>query len=860
MGVVYKAHDTKLNRPAAIKLLSNELADAPARRRFQMEAQTASSLNHPHIVTVYDVGEYEGRQYLITEFVDGGTLKQWVWSERRTWRQVVDLLTGVADGLAAAHEAGILHRDIKPDNILITTSGYAKLADFGLAKLAGGDLDVTRTVSDSQTTPGMIIGTIPYMSPEQASGGKLDNRSDVFSFGAVLYEMISGRKPFDGSSSLEVLQKVIHAEVMTLGDDVPLGLRMVIEKALEKDPAERYQSMRDLAVDLKRLSRVRSGSQLAPSAPTPSWTNARRLVLGATLGVFVVAAGLGIVYWRLLEADYFWTNPLEGARFEKLTDWPGTELDAAISHDGKFVAFLSDRDGPYDMWVTQVGGGEFRNLTQGKSATLLHEMTRTTGFNADGSQVWVRSPPANMTGPSQAALGGRSSLSLYPTIGGAARPFLSAASLNPVWSHDGTMLVFHHTRAGDPITLAEPDGQNERDIYKGAAGEHNHYVNLSPDKQHIYFARNWRSTEADIWRIAVTGGMPERLTYHNAHIAYPVLLDDRTLVYRGTAGDGTAWVLYGMDIERRIPHQISRGVEEYQSVAASADGRRLVVSVSNPTVSLWTVPITAQIVDESMAQRVPVPAAQAQGPRYTPDGLLYLGGKGGTGGLWRWKNGAAVELWRATSGAVIAAPGVSSSGALAFGVRRNGRSTLYVASADGTGVRPLAEQLDLRGSPSWSPDGRFVAVAADGGEGPRIYRVPVTGGAPEQLTEVPSSNPQWSPDGQTILYDDRTAGGAFFPVRGIRLDKTVVKMPDFSNHGDWESFRFTPDGNVVFLQGDFRYQDFWLANLTTGEKRQLTKLKPGYSVRGFDISPDGKEILYDRVQGNSDIVLIDLRR
>jgi Tol biopolymer transport system component len=422
------------------------------------------------------------------------------------------------------------------------------------------------------------------------------------------------------------------------------------------------------------------------------------------------------------------------------------------------------------------------------------------------------------------------------------------------------MLVFHHTRAGDPITLAEPDGQNERDIYKGAAGEHNHYVNLSPDKQHIYFARNWRSTEADIWRIAVTGGMPERLTYHNAHIAYPVLLDDRTLVYRGTAGDGTAWVLYGMDIERRIPHQISRGVEEYQSVAASADGRRLVVSVSNPTVSLWTVPITAQIVDESMAQRVPVPAAQAQGPRYTPDGLLYLGGKGGTGGLWRWKNGAAVELWRATSGAVIAAPGVSSSGALAFGVRRNGRSTLYVASADGTGVRPLAEQLDLRGSPSWSPDGRFVAVAADGGEGPRIYRVPVTGGAPEQLTEVPSSNPQWSPDGQTILYDDRTAGGAFFPVRGIRLDKTVVKMPDFSNHGDWESFRFTPDGNVVFLQGDFRYQDFWLANLTTGEKRQLTKLKPGYSVRGFDISPDGKEILYDRVQENSDIVLIDLRR
>jgi Tol biopolymer transport system component len=408
--------------------------------------------------------------------------------------------------------------------------------------------------------------------------------------------------------------------------------------------------------------------------------------------------------------------------------------------------------------------------------------------------------------------------------------------------------------------VAEPDGQNEHAIHTGAAGEHNHYVTLSPDKQHIYFVRNWRSTEADIWRIAVTGGTPERLTHHNSHVAYPVLLGNRTLVYRGTGGDGMAWVLYGMDVERRIPHQISRGLEEYQSVAASADGRRLAVTVSNPVVSLWSVPIMTGVADESAARRVPVPAAQAQGPRYVGDGLLYLAGKGGTDGIWRWKDGSAVELWRASSGAVIAAPGVASSGALAFGVRRNGRTTLHVASADGTGARPLAEHLDLRGSPSWSPDGRFVAVAADAGNGPHIYRVPIDGGAPEQLTEHVASNALWSPDGETILYDDRKGGGANFPVLGLRLDKSPVKDPDFTNRGDWEGFRFTPDGNVVFLQGDFRYQDFWLANLRTGEKRRLTKLKTGYSVRSFDISADGKEILFDRVQENSDIVLIDVAR
>ena len=856
MGVVYRSHDTRLNRPAAIKVLSNELADSAARRRFQTEAQTASSLNHPHIVTVYDVGEHDGRQYLITEFMDGGTLKEWAWREKRTWRQVVELLTGVADGLAAAHAVGILHRDIKPDNILLTATGYAKLADFGLAKLTEGDTDLTPTRTDGHTRPGAIIGTIPYMSPEQASGNMLDARSDVFSFGVVLYEMLAGHKPFEGSSSLETLQKIIHSELPTIGADIPFSLRLVVEKALDKDPAERYQSMRDLVVDLRRLSRTRGTDQPAPAIVAPARTNVRHLALAATLGALVVAAALGILYWRFLEADYFWTNPLEGARFEKLTDWPGTELDAAISHDGAFVAFLSDRDGLYDMWVTQVSGREFRNLTGGRSTTLLHEMTRTTGFNADGSQLWLRAALGNLPGENTP----RASLSLLPTLGGAARPFLTPASLNPVWARDGSMLVFHHSTPGDPITLAEPDGQNEREIYKGAAGEHHHYVTPSPDNRHVYFVRGWRSTEMDIWRIAVTGGTPERITRHNSHVAYPVLLDDRTLIYRATAGDGTAWVLYGMDVERRIPHQISRGVEEYQSVATSANGRRLAVTVSNPTVSLWTVPITTRLADESAATRVSVPAAQSQGPRYAAGGLLYLAGKGGNDGLWRWKDGAAVELWRASSGAVISAPGVATTGALAFGVRRSGRTTLYVASAEGTGARPLAENLDLRGSPSWSPDGRSVAVAADAGDGPMIYRVPVDGGAPERLTEKVSSNPVWSPDGQTILYDDRTVGGAFFPVRGLRLDKAPVKLPAFSNHGDWESFRFTPDGNVVFLQGEFRQQDFWIANLATGERRQLTKLKPGYSVRSFDISPDGREIVFDRVQENSDVVLIDLQR
>jgi serine/threonine protein kinase len=192
-------------------LLFDDLADRASRRRFQREAQTASSLNHPHILTVYDAGDFEGRQYLVTEFIDGGTLKDWARAEKRTWQEIVKLLVGVADGLAAAH-AGILHRDIKPDNILVGSNGYAKLSDFGLAKLEEriAPEPANRTLASMTTRPGMIQGTIAYMSPEQASGRPTDVRSDIFSFGIVLYELLAGRRPFEGATDLELLQTIIH--------------------------------------------------------------------------------------------------------------------------------------------------------------------------------------------------------------------------------------------------------------------------------------------------------------------------------------------------------------------------------------------------------------------------------------------------------------------------------------------------------------------------------------------------------------------------------------------------------------------------------------------------------------------------
>jgi tetratricopeptide (TPR) repeat protein/tRNA A-37 threonylcarbamoyl transferase component Bud32 len=297
MGVVYRALDTKLNRPVAIKLLSDDLADAAARRRFQREAQTASSLNHPHIVTVYDVGEVDGRQYLVTELVDGGTLRDWAQATKRTWRQIIELLTGVADGLAAAHAVGIVHRDIKPENILVAKNGYAKLADFGLAKLweATDSQVVTRMLSAGHTRPGMIVGTITYMSPEQAAGQPVDARSDIFSFGVVLYELLAGRRPFEGATDLERLQSLISRPAPPLAEsslDLPVGLRNVVEKTLEKDPAERYQTARELVVDMRRVTR------LTTSEPGATTDIVKRRTVLAAAAVVLACFAAGYIYFH----------------------------------------------------------------------------------------------------------------------------------------------------------------------------------------------------------------------------------------------------------------------------------------------------------------------------------------------------------------------------------------------------------------------------------------------------------------------------------------------------------------------------------------------------------------------------------
>jgi len=843
MGSVYRALDTKLNRPVAIKFLSSDFADADARRRFQREAQMASSLNHPHIVTVYDAGEIDGRQYLVTEYIDGGTLKEWAAKEHRSPKQVVDLLTGVADGLAAAHRVGIIHRDIKPGNILVATNGYAKLADFGLAKLAEGtQIDVARTLSEGQTKPGMIVGSIAYMSPEQASGVELDARSDIFSFGVLLYELLAGKRPFSGATDLELLKTIIHGEPQPLGKDIAAPLRSIIEKAIEKDPAERYQTMRDMVVDLKRLGRpsvLEAPRSTARAASGRSWPLAASI---SAIVLLVVVAGL----WEVRRLQAGRENPLANAAYTQLTDFEGAEVDAAISPDGKLVAFISDRDGRSDAWMGQIGTNQFRNLTKQDPDPISRTKVRSVGFAADG-EIWLRG-----------GLGKR--LRLLPLAGDVPRVFLGAKAGNAAWSPDGKLVVYHTDEDGDPMFLADSSGENPRPLVSAQPQVHNHFPTWSQDGRWIYFVRgDQRANQMDLWRIKATGGELERLTQFNSQVSYPAPINAQTVLFVMPDKDGSGPWLWALDVDSKVSRRISEGLDRYTSVSATADGHRLVATAVNPQPNLWSVPILDKTAEEGQVKPYPLPTTRALAPRFAASGLFYLSSRGGGYGLWRFQNGQAAEIWKGSDGALLEPPAISADGhRVAIVLRKSGKPRLYVIAVEGTDLREVTSAVEILGTPSWSPDGNWIVTGGTDTSGEGLFRIPAEGGVPTRLLSGPVRDPLWSPDNALIVYTGENHA-AYSPLRAATPNGEPIDLPQIQVRIEGERYRFSGDGKtLVYMQGSAPAQNFWQLNLVTKQTRQLTNFTKPTPMRTFDITPDGTQIVFDRLRENSDIVLIDL--
>src|SRR3981081_1080007 len=524
MGEVYRARDESLGRGVALKVLPKELASDPDRlRRFEQEARAAAALNHPNILAVYGFSTTEEHApYLVTELLEGQTLRERLQQGEIPIRKAVEFALQTARGLAAAHDRGIVHRDLKPENLFLTRDGVVKILDFGLAKLivpeTGASQTSVATVSVSE--PGVVLGTVGYMSPEQVRGQVIDHRSDIFSLGAILYEMVSGNRAFEGQTAADTMSAILKedpAELSGAGRNRPPALGRLIHRCLEKDPAERFQSARDLAFNLELLSREESGSGAAAAFPA---RGGRRWLIPALAALALLgAAGLGFLA-RGLRPRVENSSPAE---LRRLTDFVGMEEFPALSPDGKSVAFTADVSGRRQIWVRLLAGGTPLQVTRDDAD---HQYPR---WSPDSSSLIYFSPSREPDGEGK--------IWQISALGGTARPLVNSLGGADL-SHDGKHIAYFHSHQGElERAVADPDGSNPCRL-TSLPTEYNYSdLRWSPDDEKLGFQRG-RTFDYDVFYVAAEGGSTQAITQDgNPLEGFAWLPDGSGVVYSSSRGD-----------------------------------------------------------------------------------------------------------------------------------------------------------------------------------------------------------------------------------------------------------------------------------------------------------------------------------
>lgn len=747
MGTVFRALDTKLNRPVAIKFLSDDVADPASRRRFQREAQTASSLNHPHILTVYDVGEFKGRQYLVTEFVDGGTLKSWAHAEKRTWRQIVELLVGVADGLATAHQAGILHRDIKPENILVSKTGYAKLADFGLAKLTEALHDDAATLTEGQTRQGVIIGSVPYMSPEQASGKALDARSDTFSFGVVLFEMVAGRRPFEGATTFELLQAIVQKPAPPLAEirpDLPMGLRMVVEKALEKDPAERYQTMREMVVDLRRLTR-QSGELPGPL----SSRRARQFKWAAALILVALGAAIAVITFRPQQP----VTPAQ-PQYTQLTNFADSATSPALSPDGRMLAFIRGPNtffSPGQIYVKLLPDGEPVQLTNDDFMKMGPQ------FSPDGARIAYSTGNKNSAGGIADVADNVLTLDTWivPVLGGQPRRFLTNVE-GMTWFRDGAgplrILFSELTGQGGQMSIVsstESRAELHRVYDPPPPGGMAHRSYLSSDRKWVIVVemdiRSWLPCRLVPFDGSSTGRPVGPAPAQCTDAAWSP--DGQWMVFTATTANGVH--IWRQRFPDGTPEQVTFGVITEEGIHFAPDGRSFVTSIGTSQSTAW--------IHDSRGDRQMTSEGFSFYPSISPDGkrLYYL--------------------------------------VRTYGMRTWYQGGLWVTDLD-TGQRQrLLPDFQMQQYSISADSRRVVFVAADDKGRSPVWLATLNGQTPpRQLTTVDAGQAFFGAPGEVVFASLEEPGGAIYRIKedGSELQK-IISTPALL------PFAVSPDGRWI---------------------------------------------------------------
>jgi serine/threonine protein kinase/Tol biopolymer transport system component len=892
MGEVYLAHDPRLSRKVALKILPASFTkDVERLRRFEQEARAASALNHPNIITIYEIIKTGTTHVIATEFVEGQTLRQRLAHSRLTLSESLHIAIQVADALAAAHKAGIIHRDIKPENIMLRPDGYVKILDFGLAKLSeqSPSLSPEEAVTmQVRTGSGVVMGTAGYMSPEQARGKEVDTRSDIFSLGAVIYELVAGRKPFEGETPSDTLAAILKSDpppIAELMPDAPPELVRIVNKSLRKDREERYQVVKELLIDLRALkqdlefqerlapSRTSDALKTAPAAAAAVRTNEvrsgfstiadsltieikrHRLAAGVVLlAVVLVLVGIGYGAYRFLRKTpvHFQTT-----KVTRLTN-SGKVIDATLTPDGRYVVYTLSDARKQSIWIRQVSTANDKVIVPPSDVGVFG----ITVSHDNNDLYYVIKQQLD-----------KGTLYRVPVFGGTPTKITEWLDGPVTLSPDGKRMAFVRgsfpTEGESTLMVANIDGSGERVLakrkrpqafapifYTGPA--------WSPDGALITAAVADVTGPSHVIAFDVSDGKETDLTpAGQPFFARTVWLPDMAglLAIGGNSpSESQVWfVPYPVGTMR----QITNDLEQHRDLGLSAQADKFVTVTSSGLVNVWVAPNG----EAEKASQVPVGNLSFYGSNgntvaWTGDGrIVFVSNESSMVDLWIMDADGNNRKQLTSNAGRNVCPVVSPDGRyIVFTSSRGGTTAIWRMNLDGSNPRQLSQGKG-EAAPTISPDGKWVLYSTVGAAKPTVWKVSIEGGAPAELTSKVGFNPMVSPDGKFVAYLYAESYDAFAPANRIAIIPfeggepiNILSFREGSRTltiGQW-----SPDGKAIYYTSTLNnVTNLWSQPIAGGEPKQITQFKDGL-MNGFAWTRDGKTLVCTRGNSTRDAVLI----